>query len=108
MEPQTILNNNLEKERLELIEKRIEIQKKRIELRKEKLNIEEILNKQKSAIDEQKLLLEKISELRYMLKDITIDQDKTFLGSEPFLKPVFEAGERDMITNKLLNLIRRL
>ena len=64
-----------EKERLELIDKRVDIQKKRLEVRKEKLNMDEKKLKSSIAIDEQKLLLDKIGSLKSLLGDFNVDDE---------------------------------
>jgi hypothetical protein len=97
-----------EKERLELIDKRVDIQKKRLEVRKEKLNMDEKKLKSSIAIDEQKLLLDKIGSLKNLLGDITIDDERTIMGSEPFYKPTINGRDRNIVANKLIDLVAKL
>jgi len=96
-----------EKQRLEIIEKKIDIQKKRVELKKEKLNINEIVLRRKVSLEEQKVLIDKISELRAVLSDWTIDDERTILASEPFLKATIEGGQREIVLNKIMVLIKK-
>lgn len=50
-----------EKERLDIVEKKIDIQKKRVEHKKEKLNVDEIVLQRKVSLEEQKVLIDKVS-----------------------------------------------
>jgi len=104
---QSEITNATEKGRLAIIEKKIDILKKRIEVRKEKLNIDEIVIRRKVGLEEQKLIIDKISELRAILSDWTIDSERTLLASEPFLKPTIEGKQREIILNKIMELIRK-
>ena len=110
--PQKVIAEELpqptEKEKLELIEKRVEIQKKRMELRKEKLGIDEIILRRSIALDEQKALIDKICELRYILTDWTVDEERTIMASEPFITPIIVGERREIVTRKLMELIKRI
>ena len=97
-----------EKERLEIIEKKVEIQKKRIEIQKEKFNIAESTERKKIGIDEKNMLITKIKELRIILGDYTIDDEKTIMGSEPMLKPIITSEEQKIVRRKLMQLIEQL
>jgi len=97
-----------EREQLELLEKKIAIQKMRVEIKKEEIGIEDILIKRNARIDEQKVLIEKISALIYLLDDWTIDAERTLLASEPFFKPLLSGYERAIITQKLMQLVSKL
>lgn len=95
-----------EKERLDVVEKKVDIQKKRLEIRKEKLNLDE-LELRKIVVDEQKVLIEKISELRHLLSDDTIDDERTIFGGEPFMQPTIKGEERTAVKSKLIELLKR-
>lgn len=97
-----------EKERLELVEKRVDIQRKRLEIRKEKLNMDEIIAKRNISLEEQNILLHKISELRYVLTDWTIDDERTIMASEPFISPMIAGDRREIVIRKLMELIKRV
>ncbi|MBK7970947.1 MAG: hypothetical protein IPK08_19630 [Bacteroidetes bacterium] len=97
-----------EKERLDIIEKKIDIQKKRVELKKEKLNVDEIVLRRKVSLEEQKVLIDKVSQLRSLLSEWTIDEEKNGSASEPFLKPMILGRNRLIATNKLMELINKL
>ncbi len=94
-----------EKERLELLEKRMEIQKMRIEIRKGKLNIDDRIESKQLVNDEHKILIEKVTELRHLLSDVTVDKNKTIMGSEPFYVPILDGAQRNVIMNKLIALV---
>ncbi len=93
------------KDRLDLIEKKVDIQKKKIEIEKEKWVIDEMMKKQASAPEEVKLLLEKVTVLKDLLAGITVDSERTILGSEPFLTPIVTDKDRQLIKNKIMELI---
>jgi hypothetical protein len=135
------IENKLEKERLEIIEKRVDIQKKKIEIVKEKLLIEKlkvekekdsleviakiIFNKSKrienrkakievdilkenSIIEKQKSRIDNVFYLLFPLMVTTIDEDRTFIGSEPFHTPVITGENREIVIDKLMVLIREI
>lgn len=97
-----------EKERLELVEKKVEIQKKRVEIKKEQLNMDEIIVRRNIALEEQKVLIDKISELRYVLTDWIVDEDRTIMASEPFLTPTIVGERREIVIRKLMELIKKI
>jgi hypothetical protein len=101
-------SNELEKERLELIDKRVEIQKKRIEVKKERLCIDELIARRNIDLMKHRQTLDNISELRNLLSDITIDPERTILGSEPFLTTTFVGEERQALKEKLMELIKKI
>ncbi len=96
------------KEQLELLEKKVEIQKKRMEIKKEMVNIDEIIGGRKIALDEQKSIIDKISVLSTVLTEYTIDNERTILGSEPYLVPIITGKNREILTSKLLELVKVL
>ena len=100
-------NNQTEKERLELLDKKIEIQRKRVDIIREKASIKEIEDRKQLAIDQQRILIEKTAELRYLLSEWTIDNERTILGSEPFLKPILDIKEKEMVIKKLMDIVSK-
>lgn len=104
---QSEISSISEKERLDIVEKKIDIQKKRVELKKEKLNIDEIVLRRKVSLEEQKVLIDKISELRAILSDWTIDDERTIMASEPFIKATIEGVQREIVLHKLMELIKK-
>jgi len=99
--------NNTKREKLEIREKKVDIKKKKVELQKEQLNINYLLDRKQIALDEHKMQLEKVTELRMILSEITVDPERTLLGSEPFLIPLLNETERLIVTNKMMSLIKR-
>jgi len=82
-----------DKEHLEIIEKKVDIKKKRVEIEREKLHIDEIARRN-IAIDEEKILVNKITEMKSLLSGWTIDEERTILASEPFFKSILSEQER--------------
>lgn len=97
--------HDLKKERLELLEKKMDIRKKRLEAEKEQMNIEELQRKLK--MDEQRLLLSKIHDLGWMLADVTVDEDRTLFGGEPFLKRLYDENEQQILKTKIFEILKR-
>ena len=97
-----------ERERLDLVEKKIGIQRKRIEIKKENLEIEENMLRRHITLQEEKAILDKISELRSLLAEWTIDSERTLLASEPFLAPAIDGQRREFLLNKITDLIRKI
>lgn len=93
---------------LEILEKQIDIRKKYLETKKENLEILEQERKSNTSIEEQRVLLDKISELRWLLSEITVDEEKTILGSEPFLCRLIGPGYQERIEKKMMTLIEKL
>lgn len=89
---------------LDIADKKTEIRRKRLEMQKELLAIPE-LEKAKIALDEQRLLLDKATELSNILAMITVDETRTVVGSEPALTPILDEGEREIVKMKLMDLI---
>ena len=102
-----IFNNSKssEKEKLELEEKRVNIQKKRSEIRKENLEIDELLVLRNIDNQEQRVKLDTIAELRFLLSDCIIDSSRCTLGNEYYFAPTIEGERREILLNKLMKLI---
>lgn len=62
---------------------------------------------QKLKDDEQKTLIDKVSSCRQLLDSISIDEEKTILGSEPILKNTFNSSETKIIKEKIFELLKR-
>jgi hypothetical protein len=102
------ISKSTERERLELVEKKVEIQKKRVEIKKEKQNIDEMIFRRNISIEEQKVLIDKISELRNVLTSVTVDDERTIMASELFLTPTIAGERREAVIRKLMELIKRI
>ncbi|MBX7205284.1 MAG: hypothetical protein K1X81_07650 [Bacteroidia bacterium] len=94
--------------RLEIADKRIDIQKKKLEVKKEKSNHAQVMEQSQLRLDEKRLLIQKISELRFLLTDYVVDDERAIIGSEPFYKPTITGLNREKITLKLMDLIDQL
>lgn len=94
--------------RLEIADKRVDIQKKKLEVKKEKSNHAQAMEQSQLRIEEQRLLIQKITELRYLLTDFIIDDERVVLGSEPFYKPTITGINREKIILKLMGLLAQL
>jgi hypothetical protein len=117
-------NKSPEKEQLELIEKKVDIQRKRLEIKKEKLNMSKIvldkdLESRRAKLDMKELLAtrnheserilnDKIFSLSFSLTMITVDEERSILGSEPFLTPVLTGERREIVLDKLIEIITKM
>ena len=93
-------------EQLFITEKKVGIQMMRLEIENEKLKLREI-EPRRIAIDEQHTLIGKVSELRCLLSDSTINEEKTLFGSEPVYKSILDDEERKLVKIKLRELIKK-
>jgi len=64
--------------------------------------------KRKQIMEDQKAAVEKISELRSLLSDYTVDPERTILGSEPFLTPIINDKRREKVVEKVMELVDKL
>ncbi|MFZ4783978.1 MAG: hypothetical protein ACOYLH_00785 [Flavobacteriales bacterium] len=88
---------------LELLD--IELKQLEIEEKKKYLSY---LSNGKSKDESDRLNLEKISTLSILLMGITIDTERTILGSEAFERPIFEGMEEEVIKSKIIELVKKL
>jgi len=95
-----------EKEQLEVTDKQIGIQGKLIENKKAELDLEELLINRNLESD--RLLNDKIFSVIFTLIASTIDEKRTILGSEPFYEPIITGTQREIVINKLIELIKKL
>ena len=59
-------------------------------------------------VEEQRILIAKVEDLRCLLSAISIDTEKTFVGGEPFYKPVVVGKDQELVRRKLLKLVAKL
>ena len=59
---------------------------------------------QKCTIDTE---ISKVTELRQVLTSHYIDDDRSILGSEPFFMPIVTGANRDIVLNKLIEIIKK-
>lgn len=95
-------------EQLDLQEKQLEIARKKIELKKEKRNLNQSIELAQLQLEQQRLELAKITELRYLLCDMVVDDDNTLLGSEQKYVPTVTGVNREIVTLKLMMLIKTI
>jgi hypothetical protein len=58
--------------------------------------------------NKQRITLDKIARLSYLLTDLTIDDTKTTIGSEPFYKHTYDGIAEIVIKSKIIELIDKL
>lgn len=95
-----------EKEQLELEEKKLAILKQEIENKQASLNFETA--KRKSDNDNYSILGSKIFTLLFTLESKVIDDEKTIIGSEPYYESLIQGRNKDIVLNKLMELIQKL
>lgn len=87
----------------ELKERKIAVAGKRLENKRARIEIEELFAT--LQIEKERMLNDKIFSVLLSLVATTIDDEKTILGSEPMLMPVISGKKREVVINKLINLI---
>ncbi len=85
-------------------EKRVDIDLKKLSVKEKTRQLEEWQSRE-IANNENKTLVEQINSLRNLLESITIDSEKTILGSEPVWGQVFNETETQKIKEKIMQLI---
>lgn len=91
---------------LSVLEKQMDIKTKRVELRNMKYDFD-VYEPRRVAVDEQSILIQKVSQLSALLYYTTIDEEKTILGSEPICKSILDDEERKMVKEKLKELLNK-
>ena len=91
------------KKELELLE----IQLKRIELEERQRGLE-YNQSLRMKCEEDRLNLDKINVLNYLLSSTNVDMDRTIIASESMHKPVYTGWEEEVIRMKLLEIVGRL
>jgi len=87
-------------------EKRADIELKKLEAKENTLRLK-VWEKRKLDNEDNKTNVEKMNSLRLLLESITVDEERTIIGSEPIFKPVFSENERRHIKAKMLLLMER-
>jgi hypothetical protein len=59
-------------------------------------------------VEEQRILIAKLEELRHLLSATSIDTEKTFGGEEPFYKPVIDGKDQELARRKLMKSVAKL
>jgi hypothetical protein len=91
------------KKELELLE----VELKRIEVQ-ERLRGMEHTQSFRPKSEEDRLNLEKINTLNFLLMAAVVDNDRTLLGSEPVYRAVYAGFEEEIIRHKVLEIVGRL
>ena len=66
----------------------------------------EIAEKKSQIIDtEERTKIEKVNSLRWLLESLTIDEERTVLGSEPVFKSVFNEAQQIKIRQKAMKIV---
>jgi hypothetical protein len=91
------------KKELELLE----VELKRIEVQ-ERLRGMEHNQFFRPKSEEDRLNLEKISTLNFLLTSAVIDNERTLIGSEPVYRAVYADFEEEIIRHKVLEIVARL
>jgi hypothetical protein len=99
----TIANRPQPKKELELLE----VELKRIEVQ-ERLRGMEHNQSFRPKSEEDRLNLENISTLNFLLMAAVVDNDRTFIGSEPLYREVFSGFKEEIIRHKVLEIAGRL
>jgi hypothetical protein len=95
-----------EKEQLDLTDKEIGMQGKRIENKKAELDLEYLTINRVHESD--RLINDKIFSVVMSLMASAIDENRTILGNEPFYIPLIRGQRRELILDKLTELIKKL
>ena len=85
----------------------LEIQLKRVEIEERQRTIE-YNQSTRLKCEEDRLNFDKIGALNFLLTSANVDVDRTIIGSEPAVKPIFTGEEEEIIRMKLLEIVSRL
>jgi len=85
----------------------LELQLKRLEIEERQRNLE-YNQSLRLKCEEDRLNLDKIGTLNFLLTSAIVDLDRTIIGSESAVKPVFVGMEEDIIRMKILEIVERL
>lgn len=85
----------------------LEVELKKIEVQ-ERLRGMEHTQSFRPKSEEDRLSLEKISTLNFLLMSAVVDNERTLLGSEPVYRPIYIGFEEEIIRHKVLEIVGRL
>lgn len=94
------------KGQIDIDDKKVNIRSKRLENKRAILDMEELLKKR--TLESEQMLNDKIFIILFTLMISVIDEERTILGSEPFYTNLLKGGRREMVENKLMDLIKRI
>jgi hypothetical protein len=92
---------------IEQREKKLQLKLKQLDLKERNYQLGEGL-KQKCQDEKDRITIEKLQSLQYLISCSMIDEDKTMLGSEGVHKPVFLEEEIWILKRKILELVQKL
>jgi hypothetical protein len=85
-----------EKERLEIVTKKLEIKKKRLDLARHKNDV---------LLSDRRLALEQIKNIRDLITETVIDDEKTVFTTEPRYRLVFNEVEIEKLKKMIWKLL---
>ena len=85
----------------------LEVELKRIEVQ-ERLRGMEHTQSFRPKSEEDRLNLEKINTLNFLLMAAVVDNDRTLIGSEPVYRAVYSGFEEEILRHKVLEIVGRL
>jgi hypothetical protein len=95
------------KQSIEEQEKHLQLKLKKLELKERNYQLGAGL-KQKSRDEQDRINIEKLQVLQYLISASMIDESKSILGSEGVYKPVFIEEEMWILKSKILELVKLL
>jgi len=84
----------------------LDLESKRLENFEKKLQISG--RKTNEKLEESRIVIDKINSLRWLLEGTMYDADGTHLASEPKFKNMFETHDREIISKKIMNMVKKL
>jgi hypothetical protein len=92
---------------IEQREKQLQLKLKQLEVKEKAYQLGEGLQ-QKCKDEKDRIIIEKLLSLQFLISSSMIDEDKTILGSEGVHKPVFLEEEMWILKSKILELVKKL
>jgi hypothetical protein len=85
--------------------KKLDLTEQQLVLKEKQLNIEEIKRRQMKN-EEKQTAIELIDSLQNLMTAHIVDADRTVMGSEPVLIPVYDEIERGLIKKKIFDILK--
>ncbi len=85
--------------------KKLDLTEQQLVLKEKQLQIEEI-NKRLMRNEEKQTAIEMIDALQNLMTAHVVDADRTIMGSEPFLMPVYDEIERGLLKKKIFDILK--
>jgi hypothetical protein len=93
-------STNAEIQKLDLLLKQLEVEEKQRQL--------EYIVQSRAKDEQDKLNLEKLQTLNYLLQSTTVDMERTIIGSETFQRPIYSEREEALLREKVMEIVKRL